>query len=405
MKNHILFVFLTWFSSGLFAQSVSKDGDPFKDSRDGKTYKTVKIGSQVWMAENLNYDAGHGSYCYDNNSTNCSKYGRLYTWEAAKKVAPAGWHLPSKKEFEQLLDYYGGSELTAYDKLVDNKFDGPSKFKLLYGGWRNSNGYYHGLEGRKEPVAKFWSSTQNKSNSLKWLLMADGYWHVARLATTGQGDMFSVRCVKDYLIKKIPESVDDIDGNTYHWISIGTQVWMIENLNTTKYRDGTAIPNVTDSATWGGITTGAYCNYDNDANNATTYGRLYNSYAVNNGSNIAPVGWHVPSDSEWTILTRYLGESVAGGKLKEAGLAHWASPNTGATNETGFTALPGGYRSENGKFLDSIGDYGYWWTSTVISGTQKRVARHRFMLYYNAPIVYSNRAFRTYGFSVRCVRD
>ena len=159
-------------------------------------------------------------------------------------------------------------------------------------------------------------------------------------------------------------TVTDIDGNLYYAVIIGSQCWMAENLKTTKYRNGDAIPNVTDNTTWSALITGALCNYNNDANNMTTYGRLYNWYAVSDSRNIAPVGWHVPTDVELTTLTDYLGGlSIAGNKLKEPGTTHWASPNTGAVNETGFTALPGGYRVSSGSF-SNLGNNGYWWSST-----------------------------------------
>jgi uncharacterized protein (TIGR02145 family) len=162
----------------------------------------------------------------------------------------------------------------------------------------------------------------------------------------------------------IGRSVMDIDGNEYQTIKIGTQIWMVENLKTTRYNDGTAIPLVTDSATWGALTTPGYCWYNNDSvSNAKSYGALYNWYTVNSGK-LAPAGWHVPSDSEWTVLSTYLGgDNVSGGKLKEAGTTHWNSPNTGATNETGFLALPGGFRYYSGTYSNqSI--YGTWWSAT-----------------------------------------
>lgn len=195
--------------------------------------------------------------------------------------------------------------------------------------------------------------------------------------------------------------VTDIDGNVYHIVVIGTQEWLVENLKTTRYRNGTAIPNVTDSTAWSGLTTGAYCDYNNNAANSTTYGRLYNWYAVSNANNIAPTGWHVATDAEWTTLTTYLGgDSVAGGKLKEAGLAHWASSNTGATNETGFTALPGGYRGYGGTF-GGIDNYGGWWSSTEDYTT---IAWSRGMSDFNVNVLRIS-YHKPLGFSVRCVRD
>ena len=198
-------------------------------------------------------------------------------------------------------------------------------------------------------------------------------------------------------------TVTDIDGNIYHTVTIGTQVWMVENLKTTKYRDGTAIPNVTGSTAWAALTTGAQCDYNNTASNSTTYGKLYNWYTVGDSRNIAPTGWHVPTDAEWTTLTDYLGgESVAGGKLKEAGTAHWLSPNTGATNETGFSALPGGYRGNYGGTFDNLGSDGSWWSATEYNTS---FAWYRRMYSADSGVYRDNFYYKTNGFSVRCVRD
>jgi uncharacterized protein (TIGR02145 family) len=213
------------------------------------------------------------------------------------------------------------------------------------------------------------------------------------------------------LIRVQAQTVTDIDGNVYNTVTIGTQVWMKENLKTTKYNDGTAIPNITDNTAWAALRTGAYSDNNNTPANSTIYGRLYNWYAVDNdaitkvesngGKNVCPTGWHVPADTEWTTLTTYLGgESVAGGKLKETGTTHWASPNTVATNETGFTALPGGYRV-NGTYLLNY-SFGIWWSSTAY--IIPTCAWPRGMI-YNTASVYRNYGANQDGFSVRCLRD
>lgn len=197
-------------------------------------------------------------------------------------------------------------------------------------------------------------------------------------------------------------TMTDQDGNVYKTVTIGTQTWMAENLRTTKYNDGTAIPNVTGDGEWENLSTGAYCNYNNTTNTDTvaTYGRLYNWYAVNTGK-LAPKGWHVPTDAEWTELTDYLGgTSDAGGKLKETGTTHWNSPNTGATNETGFTALPGGYRGDNGTFY-YVGGGGNWWSATE-SGTDGAWYRG---VGYDVSNVGRGSDNKELGFSVRCLRD
>ena len=141
-------------------------------------------------------------------------------------------------------------------------------------------------------------------------------------------------------------SIKDIDGNKYKTVTIGTQVWMAENLKTTKFNDGTPIPMVKENDAWANLTTPAFSWYNNDSiDNKRNYGALYNWYTVSTNK-LCPVGWHVPTEAEWATITAYLGEvGLAGGKLKDAGTVHWRTPNTGATNESGFTALPGGYRS------------------------------------------------------------
>jgi len=200
-------------------------------------------------------------------------------------------------------------------------------------------------------------------------------------------------------------TVTDIDGNVYHTVKIGTQVWLVENLKTTKYRNGDPIPTITDDDKWQNTKTGAYCNYNNDANNSAIYGRLYNWYAVNDYRNIAPIGWHVPTITEWITLITYLngedaaytGPSTAIIKLKEIGTTHWQSPNAEATNETGFTALPGG------KFYDRFIDFGtdgWWWSSTEDEPTR---ARHLTINKYEVDIMKPRLKYE--GLSVRCLKD
>jgi uncharacterized protein (TIGR02145 family) len=204
------------------------------------------------------------------------------------------------------------------------------------------------------------------------------------------------------------EGVKDIDNNKYDIITIGTQTWMAENLKTTRYNDGTVIPLVTDGAAWGTASTNGapgYCWYNNESSNLISYGALYNWYAINtttNGNkNVCPTGWHVPTDGEWTTLTTYLGgETVAGGKMKEAGLAHWDTPNTGATNESGFAGLPGGDRYYDGTF-GFIGGYGYWWSSTEDDTTY---AWNRALNGYYGYVDRTSNG-KGSGFSVRCLRD
>jgi uncharacterized protein (TIGR02145 family) len=193
------------------------------------------------------------------------------------------------------------------------------------------------------------------------------------------------------------DSIYDSEGNKYRTIDIGTQTWMAENLKSTKLIDGTDIPFVPDVTLWSGLTTPGYCWFNNDS---VGYGALYNWYTVNTGK-LCPEGWHVPTDEEWTLLTDYLGgKSVAGGKLREAGTSHWQSPNTGATNETGFTGLPAGYRSSSGGF-NSFRNYGFWWTSTDWSTTG---AWYR-DVYYGYNSVDRSNSNKKSGANIRCLKD
>lgn len=207
---------------------------------------------------------------------------------------------------------------------------------------------------------------------------------------------------KTVKINVTPLPVTDIDGNVYHIVTIGTQDWMVENLKTTKYRDGTPILNITDNTAWAQLTTGAYCWYNNDATtHKSTYGALYNWYTVVDIRNLCPTGWHVPTDDEWLTLTNYLkGQSIAGGKLKETGTTHWHSPNTGATNETGFTALPGGARDPFGSFFN-LGNSGFWWSTTEQDANSVWYP----YIFYNDVIAFRTYSDKKLGLSVRCVRD
>jgi uncharacterized protein (TIGR02145 family) len=199
------------------------------------------------------------------------------------------------------------------------------------------------------------------------------------------------------------QTVKDIDGNVYTSVTIGTQVWMVENLKTTKYRNGDLIGTTTTATLDISLeTTPKYqWAYDGNESNVNTYGRLYTWYAVMDSRNVCPTGWHVPSDAEWTTLTTYLGgKRVAGGKLKEIGTTHWLNPNTGATNETGFTALPSGDRSNYGSYY-TIGYFGIWWSSTESSTPDAYLRR----LTYDTSNVYRNYGYKLSGFSIRCLRD
>lgn len=199
--------------------------------------------------------------------------------------------------------------------------------------------------------------------------------------------------------------VTDIDGNVYHTVTIGTQVWLKENMRAVRYGKGDSIPHIEDGTEWGELNKGAYCNYDKNPANGTTYGRLYNWYAVNDYRNICPEGWHIPTDAEWQILTGFLGgDIVAGGKLKATGTLGqgdglWQDPNADATNESGFSALPGGFRTPAGNF-SMLSENAMFWTSTA---DQARAWNRELSFKYGNAEKHSREL--TYGYSVRCIKD
>ncbi len=185
-------------------------------------------------------------------------------------------------------------------------------------------------------------------------------------------------------------------------ISIGTQKWMTVNLDVVTYRNGDTIPQVTDPKAWAGLTTGAWCYYNNDPNNGAIYSKLYNWYAVNDPRGLTPKGWHIPTDAEWTELGNFLGgDAIAGGKMKVKGTTIWAIPNADATNESGYAGLPGGYRLNDGYSFFTAGYFGCWWSAKQSNSTE---AWSRYLL-YNFSDLYRNSVNKKNGFSVRCLRD
>lgn len=206
------------------------------------------------------------------------------------------------------------------------------------------------------------------------------------------------------------ETLMDIDGNSYKTVKIGNQLWMAENLRVTHYANGDPIPNVTSDRQWERIgfiingLQGAYCYYNNDVNNHRTYGCLYNWFAIIDSRSICPTGWHIPTDKEWKILETNLGgSSVAGGKIKESGNTYWDFPNSGANNESGFCALPGGYRNPDGSY-HSIGSIAQFWSSTEGSNNSWDWVFSRSLRCYGSDVS-PNPVSKASGLSVRCVRD
>ena len=199
------------------------------------------------------------------------------------------------------------------------------------------------------------------------------------------------------------EILSDIDGNIYGMVQIGSQVWMAENLKATKLNDGGGLQLAYGTNGWSYLTAATYCWYNDDPGTyKNPYGALYNWLAVSSGK-LCPIGWHVPSDSEWAALNTFLGgANIAGGKLKETGTVHWENPNTGATNDYNFTALPGGHRIENSTI--NLGVMGYWWSSTVTIPADFNTAYSRIMKTETAENMQSDGSKNSDGFSVRCIK-
>lgn len=224
-------------------------------------------------------------------------------------------------------------------------------------------------------------------------------YYVRAYATNSAGTGYGSE--KTFTTTAPPAPISDSDGNTYPVVEIGSQVWMAANLRTTTYNNGSTIPLVTDMNSWTYTTDGAYCSYDNNAAYVSVYGYLYNWYAASDSRNLCPQGWHVPTDNDFMELRDYLGgTAAAGGKLKEAGTVHWNSPNLGATNETGFTGLPGGERTALGTY-DSMQETGLFWLSTESDAT----GGYKFGLSYSHTMASGGTVMKGAGFSIRCIKD
>jgi uncharacterized protein (TIGR02145 family) len=236
-------------------------------------------------------------------------------------------------------------------------------------------------------------------------LIPDTIYYVRAYATNSKGTAYGN--IQSFKTLKITlDSVADIDGNIYHIIPAGQQSWLRENLRVTRYRNGEVIPNVTLETQWKNLTSGACCTYDNLASNGLTYGLLYNWHVVSDTRGVCPVGWHVPSDSEWAALGNFLGgNNIAGGMMKstgtiEGGTGLWYAPNTGATNSIGFNGLPGGYRINYGTFY-SIGNLGYFWSSSDTASLNG----WKYILDANNGELKRYFDFKNNGFSVRCCKN
>lgn len=437
----------------LYGASTTPEATQWGDLKDydGNIYTEVVIGTQRWIVENLRTThyadgtlipevtlnanwiledgtAGHdGAWCYYNNDVaNLVDYGLLYNGFAATNsknlayferdgVQELGWRVPTATDYEALSTYLGG-RFVAGGKL---KEIGLTHWNTPNAGVTNETGFSALGGGQRLSTGVFLEF--NEKNALWTSPLADpggtAYYCYLRyngvdfttpqyiLATSCRSGM-TVRCVKD----ETETYVFDYDGNQYQVITIGTQQWTLENLKTTHYGDGTAIPEITNGVAWLADVTGARCWYDNDEGYKNLYGALYNWYAVDNAHNLAyltnsvgeeQVGWKVPTKADIETLNTYLGGYLtSGGKLKDSGFTNWNAPNTGATNESGFTALGGGERGDVGAFVNIL-QQGNLWASTEYDATDGDAT---IMIYSGEDNSYNNLP-KFWGLSVRLVRN
>lgn len=394
------------------------DYGEFTDERDGQVYKTVTIGTQIWMAENLNYNT-NDSYCYGNNASNCSKYGRLYTWSAAMNACPSGWHLPSDTEWNTLWTAVGrtstaGTKLKSTSGWYSGNGTDSFGFAVLPAGYRNNDGNFRN-EG---DFADFWSSTENSSDgAYDWYFRYDddnmyNYWSNKNYA-------HSVRCLRG----SSPTSSSSVsygtltdlrDNQTYKTVTIGTQTWMAENLN---YDPGDV--SSMGYYAWSGC-------YGNKADSCSKYGRLYTwEVAMNDAScaytcgvslnptipvqGVCPSGWHLPSHREFEELINFIdpsfgynhtsaaSSSTAGKYLKAK--SGWNSSGNG-TDIFGFSALPSGDRYGYGDF-DDAGIYADFWSSGEGSSNYAFVLP----LSYDSEGACLGWGLKNAAKSVRCLKD
>jgi uncharacterized protein (TIGR02145 family) len=273
-----------------------------------------------------------------------------------------------------------------------------------------------------EPLLKYYledgSSKQynlSEIDSLNFVTFDVSFWCSVYLSKNHQRTNFDVTKIEKISLdttqiefeqadKNISFTLSDVDSITFYPnIKLCDNIWMSKNLDVDHYANGDSIPEIRDSQAWMETTTGAWCHYNNDPSISKVYGKLYNWYAVNDPRGLAPKGWHVASADEWmTLLTCLGGSNVAGGKIKEKGTAHWASPNMNATNDSGFTALPAGDRQVNGSFLDLYG-YAYWWSSTEFY--VDAATGWAFGVMHLGASVGNGGHVKLGGESVRCIKD
>jgi uncharacterized protein (TIGR02145 family) len=387
----------------------------FTDSRDGHVYKTVTIGTQTWMAENLAYKASSGCYAYNEDVTNVTLYGYLYNWETAKKTCPDGWHLPTDEEWTLLTKNLGG------EKVAGGKLKAISSWQSPNIGADNSSGFTALPGGMGLIMAGLYNSYNFIGTYGIWwsatVFNKDKTWNhfiINKSANFSYDTLFdknsflSVRCIKNstdqVASSKIQSTTvltgqtensftDPRDGKVYKTFKINDVQWMSKNLEATTFRNGDAIPEIKNQKDWQKAYTSktpAWCYFKNDKKNGITYGKLYNFWAVADPRGLAPKGWHVSTNEEWTELVNSSGgENFAGNELQ-------GSPGQ---STSGFDAPMGSMRT----FIDFevLNKNASYWTST------EKNSSNAIMRYIPDRVnnIYTHDYSKGDGMSVRCVKD
>ncbi|MEN8229229.1 MAG: fibrobacter succinogenes major paralogous domain-containing protein [Bacteroidota bacterium] len=398
-----------------FSESRAQERSGTITDIEGTSYKTVTIGQQEWMAENLKtikFNDGKEipleedmtqwvrttspAYSfYDNDPSNQTSYGGLYNWHTVNtgKLCPEGWRVPTDDDWTELIYALGDI----------------NQFPATFGGYRY--GYYWGAGIFYEAGDNgyWWTSTKCTDTHI-WSRTISKKYHKIYRSYFEKNNGFSVRCIK---CKEELQTLRDFDGNEYQTVQIGNQEWMTENLKTTRYSDGSPIPYVTDTTLWRNLDAPAYTWYNNDISNKESYGGLYNWHVIGEDKNICPSGWHVATDEEWKTLEIYMGMSyeqangtvwrgtTEGDKLKEAGSEKWTHHNKAATNKSGLTVVPGGRRDSSGKFYD-MKTGSTIWTSTESSQSG---ACYRHFSTSTAAIGRNPAGDKKFGLAVRCIKN
>ena len=410
------------------------------DSRDGQVYKTVKIGTQVWMAQNLNYKT-ENSYCYNDSTIYCDKYGRLYTWAAAMESCPSDWHLPSRTELDDMLVIAGGGYASLEGEALKSQDGWLGKeyatdalgFSAVPEGYRSYEGDYKNVNKR----AGFWSSTDVEDGYAYDLYLSSGY-DGADMDYGGKDDAYAVRCVRNepvassisllcseesescetfnwsvpkekYLNPNIEYDsfIDNRDGQIYKTVKINNQVWMAQNLN---YADSVKTPSLKGRS---------WC-YGDQSEKCKVAGRLYTWSAAIDSVKLAtrdcgyghecalpsvvqgicPEGWHLPSKSELSSLSSTAESDGTGGAPALKSKIGWYN-NSKNTDTYGFSAIPVGYRRYTGEYLEA-GGYMHFWSDDE-DGAETSYATSLIYTLNSIRILYGNN--KNDGLSVRCIKN